>query len=131
MADDVNTSIGIHSRGWTSSYISPDPPAFLGCMPPKGPVAMVQWRRWGQSLSSFIVSCLPIAYYTTFPYFPSILDITLKLLGISKVVLIVTQKTMPESRHIYCVSKSSRNSRLWGRSTAMELQAWKKWFGFG
>ncbi|CAF1866108.1 unnamed protein product [Brassica napus] len=50
MADDVNTSIGIHSRGWTSSYISPDPPAFLGCMPPMGPVAMVQWRRWGTGM---------------------------------------------------------------------------------
>ncbi|XP_024003856.1 cellulose synthase-like protein B3 isoform X2 [Eutrema salsugineum] len=50
MADDVNTSIGIHARGWTSSYISLDPPAFLGVMPPLGPVAMVQWRRWGTGM---------------------------------------------------------------------------------
>ncbi|CAN8247687.1 unnamed protein product [Cochlearia groenlandica] len=50
MADDVNTSIRIHSRGWTSSYVSPNPPAFLGCMPSKGPEAMLQWRRWGTGM---------------------------------------------------------------------------------
>ncbi|KAG2285776.1 hypothetical protein Bca52824_045380 [Brassica carinata] len=194
MADDVNTSIGIHSRGWTSSYISPDPPAFLGCMPPMGPVAMVQWRRWGTgmlevffnkqsvrnmrevplmglfhqkmrfrqrlayiSISMWGLRSIPELFYCLLPaycllhnsaLFPkrlclgiivtllgmhclytlwefmrvgfsvqswyvsqsiwrikatscwlfSILDITLKLIGISKVVLIVTQKTMPESR---------------------------------
>ncbi|CAF2288164.1 unnamed protein product [Brassica napus] len=187
MADDVNTSIGIHSRGWTSSYISPDPPAFLGCMPPMGPVAMVQWQRWGTgmlevffnkqsplmglfhqkmrfrqrlayiSISMWGLRSIPELFYCLLPaycllhnsaLFPkglclgiivtllgmhslytlwefmrvgfsvqswyvsqsiwrikatscwlfSILDITLKLLGISKVVLIVTQKTIPESR---------------------------------
>ncbi|RID66854.1 hypothetical protein BRARA_D01968 [Brassica rapa] len=49
-AEDVNTSIDIHSRGWTSSYIYPDEPAFLGCMPPGGPEAMVQQRRWGTGM---------------------------------------------------------------------------------
>ncbi|CAH8361513.1 unnamed protein product [Eruca vesicaria subsp. sativa] len=44
--EDAHTSVGIHSRGWTSSYISPEPPAFLGCMPLGGPDAMVQNRRW-------------------------------------------------------------------------------------
>ncbi|KAG7573372.1 Nucleotide-diphospho-sugar transferase [Arabidopsis suecica] len=48
--EDVNTSIGIHSRGWTSSYILPDPPAFLGCMPQGGPGTMVQQRRWATGL---------------------------------------------------------------------------------
>ncbi|CAN6843030.1 unnamed protein product [Brassica oleracea] len=51
-AEDVNTSIDIHSRGWTSSYIYPVQPAFLGCMPPGGPEAkaMVQQRRWGTGM---------------------------------------------------------------------------------
>ncbi|CAH2059788.1 unnamed protein product [Thlaspi arvense] len=48
--EDVNTSIGIHSRGWTSAYILPEPPAFLGCMPPGGPDAMLQQRRWAAGL---------------------------------------------------------------------------------
>ncbi|CDY19146.1 BnaA04g18860D [Brassica napus] len=48
--EDAHTSIGIHSRGWTSSYISPEPPAFLGCMPPGGPEAMLQQRRWATGL---------------------------------------------------------------------------------
>ena len=46
----MNTSIDIHSRGWTSSYIYPVQPAFLGCMPPGGPEAMVQQRRWGTGM---------------------------------------------------------------------------------
>lgn len=49
-SEDVNTSIGIHSRGWTSSYLLPEPPAFLGCMPPGGPEAMLQQRRWATGL---------------------------------------------------------------------------------
>ncbi|CAH8264499.1 unnamed protein product [Arabidopsis lyrata] len=46
VAEDLNTSIGIHSRGWTSSYISPDTPAFLGSMPQGVPEALLQQRRW-------------------------------------------------------------------------------------
>ncbi|XP_018482999.1 cellulose synthase-like protein B3 isoform X2 [Raphanus sativus] len=80
--EDAHTSIGIHSRGWTSSYVSPEPPAFLGCIPPGGPEAMLQQRRWAtglleilftkqsQFLSSFTVSCLLIVYSTVLPYFP-------------------------------------------------------------
>ncbi|EOA26628.1 hypothetical protein CARUB_v10022692mg [Capsella rubella] len=48
--EDVHTSVGIHSRGWTSSYISPDPPAFLGAMPPGGPEVMLQQRRWAAGM---------------------------------------------------------------------------------
>ncbi|CAN8247689.1 unnamed protein product [Cochlearia groenlandica] len=55
-AEDVNTSIGIHSRGWASSYISPNPPAFLGCMPPGGPEAMLQQRRWGTGMLEVLFS---------------------------------------------------------------------------
>ncbi|KAG7568608.1 Nucleotide-diphospho-sugar transferase [Arabidopsis thaliana x Arabidopsis arenosa] len=46
VAEDLNTSIEIHSRGWTSSYISPDTPAFLGSMPEGVPEALLQQRRW-------------------------------------------------------------------------------------
>ncbi|CAN6892344.1 unnamed protein product [Brassica oleracea] len=47
VAEDMNTSIGIHLRGWSSSYICPDPPAFLGSTPSVGFEAIVQQRRWG------------------------------------------------------------------------------------
>ncbi|CAA7049534.1 unnamed protein product [Microthlaspi erraticum] len=185
-AEDVNTSFGIHSRGWTSSYITPDPPAFLGCIPPTGPDAMLQQRRWGTGmleiifnkqspligifhhkirfrqrlaylyLESFALRSIPELFYcllpaycllhdsTLFPKGPllvivvtlvgmhclytlweftslgfsvtswygsqsfwrikatccwlfSILDVALKLLGISKTVFIVTKKTMPST----------------------------------
>ncbi|EFH44473.1 hypothetical protein ARALYDRAFT_329979 [Arabidopsis lyrata subsp. lyrata] len=46
VAEDINTSIGIHLRGWTSSFVSPDPPAFLGSTPSVGLEAIVQQRRW-------------------------------------------------------------------------------------
>ncbi|KAL1220611.1 Cellulose synthase-like protein B2 [Cardamine amara subsp. amara] len=47
MGEDINTSIGVHSRGWTSSFISPDPPAFFGTIPPVGLEAILQQRGWG------------------------------------------------------------------------------------
>ncbi|CAA7049535.1 unnamed protein product [Microthlaspi erraticum] len=183
-SEDINTSYGIHSRGWTSSFISPDPPAFLGCIPPGGPDAMLQQRRWGTGMLEVLCNkqspligmfhqkirfrqrlaylyleiwalrsipelfyCLLPAYCllhdsTLFPKGPllgivvtlvgmhclytlweftslgfsvtswygsqsfwrikatccwlfSILDVALKLLGISKTVFIVTKKTMP------------------------------------
>ncbi|VVB07425.1 unnamed protein product [Arabis nemorensis] len=46
IVEDLNTSIEIHSRGWSSSFISSDPPAFLGCMPLVGLEGFLQWRRW-------------------------------------------------------------------------------------
>ncbi|CAN8232009.1 unnamed protein product [Cochlearia groenlandica] len=46
VAEDINTSIGIHLRGWTSSYISPNPPAFLGSTPSVGLETIVQQQRW-------------------------------------------------------------------------------------
>ncbi|KAL9286919.1 putative cellulose synthase (UDP-forming) [Arabidopsis thaliana] len=46
VAEDINTSVGIHLRGWTSSFISPDPPAFIGSTPTLGLEAIVQQRRW-------------------------------------------------------------------------------------
>ncbi|KFK31114.1 hypothetical protein AALP_AA6G069800 [Arabis alpina] len=177
--EDVNTSIGIHSRGWTSSWICSDQPAFLGCMPPLGVDAMLQRRRWmtglleiffnkqspligmfhhklrfrqrlaylsismsGLSSIPFLFYCLLPAYCLLHnsPLFPkgfclgitltlvgmhclytlwefmkpgfsvqvwyvyfcgslfSLFDITLKLLGISETVFIVTKKTMPDTK---------------------------------
>ncbi|AEC08698.1 cellulose synthase-like B4 [Arabidopsis thaliana] len=195
--EDVNTSIGIHSRGWTSSYIFPDPPAFLGCMPQGGPEVMVQQRRWAtglleilfnkqspligmfcrkirfrQSLAylyvfSWGLRSIPELFYCLLPaycllhnsaLFPkgvylgiiitlvgihclytlwefmnlgfsiqswyvtqsfgrikttcswlfSVLDVILKLLGISKTVFIVTKKTMPETKSGSGSKKSQR-----------------------
>ncbi|XP_019101350.1 PREDICTED: cellulose synthase-like protein B3 [Camelina sativa] len=54
--EDVHTSLGIHSRGWTSSFISPDPPAFLGAMPSGGPEAMLQQRRWAAGMLEILFS---------------------------------------------------------------------------
>ncbi|CAH2065651.1 unnamed protein product [Thlaspi arvense] len=183
IAEDLSTSIAIHSRGWTSSYISLDPPAFRGSMPPVGLETFPQWRRWvtgglevffnkespligmfhqklrfRQRLAYLSISMaglysLPMLLYCLLPaysllhnsslfpkvpkvfclgititlvgmhclytlrqfrmspdcfvlswYVPmfgslfSVHDITLKLLGISKTVFIVTKKTMPKTK---------------------------------
>ncbi|KAG9455044.1 hypothetical protein H6P81_007948 [Aristolochia fimbriata] len=44
--EDVLTGLKIHSMGWRSTYLTPDPPAFLGCAPPGGPASLVQMKRW-------------------------------------------------------------------------------------
>ncbi|CAA7036873.1 unnamed protein product [Microthlaspi erraticum] len=177
--EDVNTCIAIHSRGWTSSLISSDPPSFKGCMPPIGPEAMLQKQRFSTgaleiffnkqspligmfqqkirlrqwlvylSITMSSLGSLPMLFYcllpaycllhdsTLFPkglwlginltfvgmhciytlwkfmrpglsvdfWYPSfcgslfsIFDITLKLLGISKTVFVVTKKTVPATK---------------------------------
>ncbi|CAH2065652.1 unnamed protein product [Thlaspi arvense] len=180
LSEDLNTCTRIHSRGWTSSSIYMDPPAFRGCMPPVGVEAFPQMRRWMTgSMEVFFnkqspligmfqqklkfrqrlaylaasMSCLsplsmllycPLPAYSLlhntilFPkgislgiiitllgmhflytlwefmtspglsieswYVPmssslfSVFDITLKLLGISRTVFIVTKKTVPETK---------------------------------
>ncbi|KAF3577100.1 hypothetical protein DY000_02035059 [Brassica cretica] len=57
-----------------------------------------EFMRVGFSVQSWYVSQSIWRIKATSCWLFSILDITLKLIGISKVVLIVTQKTMPESR---------------------------------
>lgn len=57
-----------------------------------------EFMRVGFSVQSWYVSQSIWRIKATSCWLFSILDITLKLLGISKVVLIVTQKTIPESR---------------------------------
>ncbi|XP_068661746.1 cellulose synthase-like protein H1 [Aristolochia californica] len=52
--EDVLTGIKIHSMGWRSTYLTLDPPAFLGCAPPGGPAALVQMKRWTTGLLEII-----------------------------------------------------------------------------
>ncbi|KAK2649288.1 hypothetical protein Ddye_016777 [Dipteronia dyeriana] len=54
--EDVLTEIMIHKRGWRSYYCSPNPPAFLGCVPPGGPVSMTQQKRLATGLLEILFS---------------------------------------------------------------------------
>ncbi|KAI4341014.1 hypothetical protein MLD38_025791 [Melastoma candidum] len=49
-AEDILTRLSIHSKGWRSTYCTPDPPAFMGWAPNGGPAAMTQMKRWASSL---------------------------------------------------------------------------------
>ncbi|XP_010244467.1 PREDICTED: cellulose synthase-like protein H1 isoform X2 [Nelumbo nucifera] len=48
--EDVLTGLKIHSKGWNSVYMTPDPPAFLGSAPSGGPACMTQQKRWATGL---------------------------------------------------------------------------------
>ncbi|GAV73787.1 Cellulose_synt domain-containing protein [Cephalotus follicularis] len=50
VVEDILTGLRIHSKGWRSTSISPDPPAFLGCAPSGGPASMTQQKRWATGL---------------------------------------------------------------------------------
>ncbi|PKA61511.1 Cellulose synthase-like protein H1 [Apostasia shenzhenica] len=50
MTEDVQTGIRIHSMGWRSSYLTPDPPAFMGSAPVGGPASLAQFKRWATGL---------------------------------------------------------------------------------
>ncbi|XVE72412.1 hypothetical protein DITRI_Ditri11bG0037500 [Diplodiscus trichospermus] len=56
MTEDVLTGLSIHKKGWKSTFPMPDPPAFLGCAPSGGPVALTQRKRWATGLLEIIVS---------------------------------------------------------------------------
>ncbi|XP_052210744.1 cellulose synthase-like protein H1 [Diospyros lotus] len=49
-AEDAQTGICIHGKGWKSAYCTPDPPAFLGSAPTSGPAIMIQHKRWSTGL---------------------------------------------------------------------------------
>ncbi|KAM7271092.1 hypothetical protein ACFE04_030306 [Oxalis oulophora] len=53
-AEDMNTSIKIHSQGWCSVFYIPEPAAFLGCAPSSGPVSMIQQKRWATGLLEIV-----------------------------------------------------------------------------
>ncbi|KAE8645737.1 cellulose synthase-like protein H1 isoform X2 [Cucumis sativus] len=46
MTEDILTGIKIHSKGWKSVLLQPNPPAFLGLAPTGGPDALTQRKRW-------------------------------------------------------------------------------------
>ncbi|KAD5318189.1 hypothetical protein R6Q59_033462 [Mikania micrantha] len=57
-SEDVLTAIDIHGRGWRSAYCSPDPDAFLGCVPSTYPSAMIQQKRWSSGLFEALILAL-------------------------------------------------------------------------
>ncbi|MQL94635.1 hypothetical protein Taro_027288 [Colocasia esculenta] len=48
--EDIQTGLRIHSKGWRSVRLDPEPPAFLGCSPVGGPATMNQYKRWATGL---------------------------------------------------------------------------------
>ena len=54
--EDSDTGVMIHTRGWRSTYCTPDPPAFLGCAPSSGPTVMTQQKRWATGLLKILFS---------------------------------------------------------------------------
>ncbi|XWS36779.1 hypothetical protein CRYUN_Cryun20dG0115200 [Craigia yunnanensis] len=69
--EDVLTGLRIHKKGWKSVLLMPNPPAFLGCAPPGGPVSMTQMKRWGTGLLEILYSkhCPILSAFTTELYF--------------------------------------------------------------
>ena len=54
--EDIHTGLMIQKKGWRSVFCTPDPPAFLGCAPSGGPVAMTQQKRWATGLLEILFS---------------------------------------------------------------------------
>ncbi|GKV17640.1 hypothetical protein SLEP1_g28114 [Rubroshorea leprosula] len=55
VVEDILTGLTIHKKGWKTIYVAPDPPAFLGCAPSVGPVALAQQKRWATGLLESLV----------------------------------------------------------------------------
>ncbi|KAG2712180.1 hypothetical protein I3760_04G112600 [Carya illinoinensis] len=56
IAEDTQTGLSIHKRGWRSVNCTPNPPAFLGCVPSGGPATMIQQKRWAIGLLEILLS---------------------------------------------------------------------------
>ncbi|KAF6173263.1 hypothetical protein GIB67_026958 [Kingdonia uniflora] len=54
--EDVLTGLGIHKRGWRTAYLTPNPPAFLGCAPSGGPACLTQQKRAATGLLEILFS---------------------------------------------------------------------------
>lgn len=54
--EDILTGLKTHARGWRSVLCSPDPRAFLGCVPRVGPISMTQQKRWATGLLEILIS---------------------------------------------------------------------------
>ncbi|XVF81618.1 hypothetical protein PTKIN_Ptkin15bG0169600 [Pterospermum kingtungense] len=53
--EDALTGVMIHKKGWRSTLLTPEPPAFMGCAPSGGPEAMAQQKRWATGLTEILV----------------------------------------------------------------------------
>ncbi|KAL0536687.1 hypothetical protein IC582_025647 [Cucumis melo] len=56
IVEDVLTGMEIHKMGWKSAYITPTPPAFLGCAPSGGPVPLNHHKRAITGLLEILIS---------------------------------------------------------------------------
>ncbi|XP_022986271.1 cellulose synthase-like protein H1 [Cucurbita maxima] len=45
LLEDMLTGSEIHKKGWKSAYLTPTPPAFLGCAPSGGPIPLNHQKR--------------------------------------------------------------------------------------
>ncbi|XVF81628.1 hypothetical protein PTKIN_Ptkin15bG0170400 [Pterospermum kingtungense] len=54
-AEDSHTGLTIHIKGWKSTLLRPEPPAFMGCAPSGGPETMTQQKRWTTGLMEILV----------------------------------------------------------------------------
>ena len=54
--EDVLTGLTIHTKGWRSEMVTPDPIAFTGCAPAGGPNSMTQQKRWVTGVLEFFFS---------------------------------------------------------------------------
>ncbi|KAK7257562.1 hypothetical protein RIF29_31614 [Crotalaria pallida] len=56
IAEDVQTGLIIHKKGWRSEMCTPNPVAFTGCAPIGLPTAMTQQKRWATGLVEIFFS---------------------------------------------------------------------------
>ena len=56
IVEDVLTGMLIHKKGWKSAYLTPTPPAFLGCAPSGGPIPLNHHKRAITGLLETLIS---------------------------------------------------------------------------
>ncbi|URE38655.1 cellulose synthase-like protein [Musa troglodytarum] len=56
ITEDNLTGLRIHSMGWRSIYMTPEPPAFLGCAPTGGRASLTQFKRCATGLLEMLLS---------------------------------------------------------------------------
>ncbi|RRT75638.1 hypothetical protein B296_00005757 [Ensete ventricosum] len=56
IVEDLLTGMRIHSMGWRSISLTPEPPAFLGSAPTGGPASLTQHKRWATGLLEILLS---------------------------------------------------------------------------
>ncbi|XP_006653400.1 cellulose synthase-like protein H2 [Oryza brachyantha] len=56
LTEDILTGQRIHTKGWRSTLMETEPPAFMGSAPVGGPASLTQFKRWATGLFEIIVS---------------------------------------------------------------------------